>query len=100
VLGRRDGRLRLVVKGAPEVVIDRCTGWQVDGQEIPLDAAAREEVRAHVQGLADDGLRVLAVARRSTRRQSLREADVDRLVLVGFVGAATTTNDGLITLGS
>ena len=44
----RDGRL--VVKGAPEVVLARCT--------------ADEDVRARVQELAADGLRVLAVADR------------------------------------
>ncbi|GAA3045535.1 hypothetical protein GCM10020000_26550 [Streptomyces olivoverticillatus] len=43
----------LVVKGAPEDVLDRCA----------LDAAERERLAGRARALADGGLRVLAVAR-------------------------------------
>ncbi len=51
-----DGRRRVVVKGAPEVVLARCAGRAGGG---PLDAPA---VLATVEGLAARGMRVLAVA--------------------------------------
>ncbi|MFW3168741.1 HAD-IC family P-type ATPase [Geodermatophilus sp. CPCC 206100] len=71
----RDGRL--VVKGAPEVVAARCTG--------------RPDVRAMVQELAADGLRVLAVADRELDGvpDDLDAAACD-LRLRGLVGLADT----------
>ncbi|MGY1617963.1 cation-translocating P-type ATPase [Geodermatophilus sp. SYSU D00691] len=71
----RDGRL--VVKGAPEVVLRRC--------------GAADEVRDRVQGLAAEGLRVLAVADRELdgAPEDLQEA-VDGLTLRGLVALADT----------
>ncbi|MCU1617861.1 MAG: ctpI [Frankiales bacterium] len=69
----RDGRV--VVKGAPEVVLRRC--------------AAAGDVRDRVQALARDGLRVLAVADREIDGQpdDLEDAARD-LTLRGLVGLA------------
>jgi Ca2+-transporting ATPase len=53
------------VKGAPEIVLDRCREIvRGDGSVAPLDAAARDAVAAHQQALAAEGRRVLAVASR------------------------------------
>ncbi|MEN0134044.1 MAG: cation-translocating P-type ATPase [Rhodococcus sp. (in: high G+C Gram-positive bacteria)] len=78
----------LSLKGAPEVVIAACTGIDAD------------EVHDTVLGMAADGLRVLAVARRTvTKFQSRRAADdadvLDELCgsglqLVGLLGLADT----------
>ncbi len=51
----------LSVKGAPEVVIARCTDWAGD----PLDDEARQRLVEHTELLAGQGMRVLAVAERS-----------------------------------
>ncbi|WP_106276346.1 HAD-IC family P-type ATPase [Geodermatophilus tzadiensis] len=68
---------RLVVKGAPEVVLRRCAE--------PGDAAAR------VQELACAGLRVLAVADRAVDgRPDDLEAAAEELTLRGLVGLADT----------
>ncbi len=79
-----DGGWWLVVKGAPEVVLPHCGG---DDGDAP--AAAR--------ALADDGLRILAVAR---RRLEPREVDglldepLAALELSGFVALADTPRAG------
>ncbi|WP_448628443.1 cation-translocating P-type ATPase [Geodermatophilus sp. URMC 64] len=77
----RDGRL--VVKGAPEVVLRRC--------------GAADEVRDQVQGLAGKGLRVLAVADRSLDGEpgDLQEAAED-LTLRGLVALADTLRDSSV----
>ena len=36
--------LMLVMKGAPERILNRCSKILVDGKEMPFDQAAREEV--------------------------------------------------------
>ncbi|MFI0743192.1 HAD-IC family P-type ATPase [Streptomyces sp. NPDC021100] len=62
-LGTDDGTPLLTVKGAPETVLDRCTAVTTgDGTTAPLDAARLRAAHELVQGLARDGLRVLAVA--------------------------------------
>ncbi len=49
-----DGRRRTLVKGAPEAIVELCA----------LPASARDEVLAHCDALAGEGLRVLAAAER------------------------------------
>jgi calcium-translocating P-type ATPase len=60
------GALVVSTKGAPEEVLARSDRFvSADGDESPLDASRREAIAAVVQRYARDGLRVLAVARRS-----------------------------------
>jgi calcium-translocating P-type ATPase len=75
-------------KGAPESILSRCTAIaELDGSSRPLDEATRARVRAATDGFADEGLRVLAVARRRLGGAVPRhreEAERD-LTLVGLV---------------
>ncbi len=64
-LGWTTGTLRLVVKGAPEVLLPRCTHQRDDTGKRRLDRAGRERALRTVHELAGQGLRVLAVARRN-----------------------------------
>ncbi|MEU5048475.1 magnesium-translocating P-type ATPase [Streptomyces sp. NPDC021096] len=68
----------LVVKGAPEDVLDRCA----------LDPAERQRLARRAAALAGDGLRVLAVARaeRPARERPYTDADEHDLTFTGFVG--------------
>lgn len=89
-LGRVPRRLRLVVKGAPEVVLARCTRRQrADESGIPMSDNDRARAERVVHDLADQGLRVLVVARRELRRtpEDIEDA-VEHLTLVGFIGLA------------
>ena len=59
------GRTVVVTKGAPDVLIERCTRVQVGRGTEPLDADRRAVVLADVERLADAALRTLAVAYRT-----------------------------------
>ncbi|WP_460353055.1 cation-translocating P-type ATPase [Actinoallomurus acanthiterrae] len=84
VLGRTDGRQLLSVKGAPEIVLERCDTWLRDDGPVPFDQKAREKVEQEVDRLARLGYRVLAVAeRKASGRRDLDESRIDRL---GFLG--------------
>lgn len=63
VLERVDGGFIAHTKGAPEVLLPRCstTGWP---GTVPLDEAGRQAVQAVADDFARDGLRTLALARR------------------------------------
>ena len=62
----RSGSEWLDTKGAPEEVLSRCvTVLAGDASELPLDAAQGESILRRVEAYAQDGLRVLALARRT-----------------------------------
>jgi cation-transporting P-type ATPase I len=92
VLGHIASGQMISVKGAPEVVLPRCVAWTRDGRMGPLTTRDRREIDAEVDRLAQQGLRVLAIAeRRASRSQHLDEGRVDRLVLRGLLGLADAT---------
>lgn len=63
VVGEERGRVAYM-KGAPEIVLARCTGVLADGAVLPLDAGRREELTAGFEKMAADGLRTIAAAYR------------------------------------
>ncbi|KPK70114.1 ATPase P [candidate division TA06 bacterium SM23_40] len=76
------------VKGAPEVVLERCTRLLKGGEERDLSDADREAAISTYERLAGEGLRTLALARRVLPRDAeLGEDQVERdLTLLGLVG--------------
>ena len=60
-----DGAFRQYTKGAPDVVLQRCTTYR-EGQNVyPMTEAKRAELLAKNKEMADRALRVLAAAERS-----------------------------------
>ncbi len=90
--GLRLGAHTLVVKGAPEAVLERCARVRTDragGEGTDLDDAARARLARLVADRTADGLRLLAVAvaeRPARPGRRYTPADERGLTLVGFVG--------------
>ena len=51
-------------KGAPDVIINKCSYYLKDGQKLPMTKAYIDEIIAANKGMADNALRVLACAER------------------------------------
>ena len=51
-------------KGAPDVVLGRCTHALVDGEAVPMTDAIRSDILAANKRMADKALRVICAARR------------------------------------
>ena len=51
-------------KGAPDVIIDRCTHYLKDGKAVPMTEEYRQDILAANKAMADRALRVLACAER------------------------------------
>jgi len=70
-------------KGAPEVLLTACKTEQTPLGAVALDAPARARILAAAQRMAEDALRVLAVA---TLRDATPDACERGLTLLGLVG--------------
>ena len=81
---------RLSVKGAPEVVLARCSTWRrADGRSVALDGRTRHKVTTEMESMAGEGLRVLAVAERNGLAMAdLADDHIDDLELKGFIGVS------------
>ncbi len=87
----REGRLRVFTKGAPDVLLPRCTHELVGDRTRPLDERRRAEIRATNEALAAQALRTLGVAFRTQLPEALDAGTADEameqdLVFVGLVG--------------
>lgn len=103
-LGKQDGRMLLTVKGAPEVVLERCDSVVTEKGTRPFTPQRRNTASATLKRLADEGLRVLAVAETgAVANEGAARGDspdhladlVGDLTLVGFVAIADTARPGV-----
>lgn len=62
--GEHDGQVMLICKGAPDVLLERCTQVRVGMDVVVLDAPRRAAAVAEVDRMSDAALRTLAVAYR------------------------------------
>ncbi|MBE5761548.1 MAG: cation-translocating P-type ATPase [Clostridiales bacterium] len=76
-------------KGAPDVVIDRCTHYIKNGKVLPMDDAYRASILAANKAMADRALRVLALAQRiwDKKPEDFEPADIETdMVFMGLCG--------------
>ncbi len=79
-----DGGSMVYVKGGPEKLLEMCAYQRTEQDEEPID---KEVWLEREEELADNGHRVLAVARRRLDKTgSLEESDIRDLTLLGLVG--------------
>ena len=78
-----DGREQLVelVKGAPDVLLQRCSTALVGDEVVPVERA-REQIRAANDALASDGLRVMSFAYRQFDPRALDQVQADPMAAV------------------
>ena len=83
------GRLVLIAKGAPDVLLGHCDRVRVGKEAIALDAPMRKRILSDVDALSDAALRTLAVAYRPLEaHEDASAADTleREMVFVGTVG--------------
>lgn len=87
VVGDAAGHTRMVTKGALEEVLAVCSNVEVDGQVLPLTDELRTQVVRRGEALADEGMRVLGVARKNepAGAATLTVADERNMVLIGYL---------------
>ena len=84
-----DGELIVVTKGAPDVLITRCTRVRVGMEVLPFDEPRRAQALLAVERLSGEALRTLAVAYRPLERgqEPVVDDKLEReMIFVGTVG--------------
>jgi Ca2+-transporting ATPase len=89
-VGAGSAPLRAMTKGAPDVLLSRCSHELVGEETRPLSPERRAAIAARNDGLADEGLRTLGIAFRSLpgarATDGFDEAVEQDLVFLGIVG--------------
>ncbi len=80
---------RMVVRGAPEILLARCTRLRLGGRDVPLTAERRAHLIADMLASMATGLRAVAVCERAAPAARdahlLRPRDVRELTFLGAV---------------
>ena len=87
----QEERLLAFTKGAPDVLLARCTQELVGDEIKPLTAERRAEILKSNEELAGEALRTLAVAFRTLRKDVMKQEEFDEhvekdLVFLGLIG--------------
>jgi P-type Ca2+ transporter type 2C len=83
-----DGKKRVFMKGAPEVILDRCTALQNGDGIVTLDDTGRQRILLANEEMAGNALRVLAIAYSDLAETDAYGEDVieRNLVFMGLIG--------------
>lgn len=82
---------RIMTKGAPDILLERCSHILIDGKVIPITAEHRTNVHSGNKSMADQALRVLALAYRdeaaipNSMNPDIVEQDLTFIGLVGMI---------------
>lgn len=83
------GNLHLQVKGASDIIMERCSQILTRDGVRPLDSKWRAEIRSFVEQWGTEALRVLAFAYRRGNRNEIETGNGDpekELIFVGLIG--------------
>ena len=69
-----DGHVDLVVKGAPDVLLHRCSTVRAGDEDVPLTAASRAQILGDVEALSGQAYRTLGVASRGLADTEVTDA--------------------------
>lgn len=93
VVVEREGQRTLLIKGAPERILDASSRVHAADGERPIDDMQREGLQTAAQELAAQGYRVLALASGAAPTDGGEPTEAD-LTFVGLAGIADPPRDG------
>lgn len=83
----KNGQKWIALKGSPEVLLEKCSKFQVGKKTQNLTKKRREDLFKRARSLAREGRRILAIAeKRHTIRGKLLDRHIKELTFRGFLG--------------
>lgn len=92
------GKYRVITKGAPDVLLERCTKFYSDGNISSLNYLKRNNLKSKNESMADKALRVIAVAYidLDILPKNMDDKFIENnLIFVGFIGMIDPPRDGV-----
>lgn len=93
-----DGETMVVSKGAPDIVISKCSSYYENGKVLPLTSSTINKIVEYNDKMSSNALRVLAVAYKKINNvpKKLNENDIEEnLVFVGLIGMIDPPREGV-----
>ncbi len=90
-----DGIKYAIMKGATEIVLDRCTLILQNGQTVELDELKKSTILGIMDDFAKDGLRVLALASKKILSETSEGEIENNLVFIGLAGMIDPPRDNM-----
>ena len=82
----KNGDCQLIVKGNISQIVTRCSHVEFRGEILPMEKNGMESVDSVVDEMLQDGMKVIAVARKKIEKQSqIIPADEEDLILMGYL---------------
>lgn len=85
VLVRHEEENLLIIKGSIDEVCRRCSSVEYKGQRHGFSGDGAESVRAIVDEMLEDGMKVLAVAYKPLKEATLSQEDEHDFILLGYL---------------
>ena len=85
ILVRRGEENLLIIKGSIDEVCRRCSSVEYKGERHAISGDGMESVRAIVDEMLEDGMKVLAVACKPLKEATLSQADEHDFTLLGYL---------------
>ena len=80
------GKTTLLTKGAPDVLLGRCSSAKAETGVVPMEDALAKEIHAQIAAFSAEGLRVLAFAEKTLpENRPLTLEDENDLTFVGLI---------------
>ncbi|NLJ73928.1 MAG: calcium-translocating P-type ATPase, SERCA-type [Firmicutes bacterium] len=87
VLVEEQGRYYSFVKGAPDIILQRCSHVMIGEEIVPLTRSRQEEILAVMDTMGSQALRILAMAWRSIGSTAQKDSALEEnLIFCGLVG--------------
>ena len=93
-----DGKIVQYTKGAPDVLLQRCSYILKDGKVLALDEVFKKQIIMENQKMANEALRVLAVGYRMYDRMPKIDMSIENeLVFIGLVGMIDPVREEVVS---
>lgn len=80
------GRNTVILKGAPEVILSRCAGYDLNGTGYKLSNITRKRILSAIEDCSQESGYIIAIAAGETAADNLRDITAERkLMFKGFI---------------
>ena len=95
---QKEGQYQILCKGAPDVLLERCSYYQEGEKVSKLTPSIKEQIEKQNEKMAENALRVIAVAYKMQRvlPNTIKSEEIENeLIFVGLIGMIDPPREGV-----